>query len=111
MTFSDGSESVLKYRPFLPCRAWWKSAWSVKIVFPAPGSPAMIVTDPAGIPPPRIVSSAAEPMLSRSRVEAWSAIRRLIAELDAPLAEGRQTSEPIDHDRAGQVDEKHAQRA
>jgi len=70
MSFRGGSESVVKYRHFLPCRAWWKSVWSVKMVFPAPGSPAMTVTDAAGMPPPRIVSRAADPVLNLSKVEA-----------------------------------------
>src|SRR6266851_7675520 len=108
MTFSAGSESVVKYRHFFPCRAWWKSAWRVNTVFPEPGSPATTVTDRVGIPPPRIASSASDPVLSRSRVEARSVIRHLVAEVDPLLAEESQTPEPPEHHRSGQVDEEHA---
>ena len=38
-SFSDGSESVVKYSERFPWRAAWNSIWSARTVLPEPGSP------------------------------------------------------------------------
>ena len=65
MTLRLGSDSVVTYRDRRPSRASENMICSVSTVFPVPGSPATMITDPVGRPPPSTRSSAALPVPSR----------------------------------------------
>src|SRR5947208_249253 len=77
MSFSDGSDSVVRYRAFLPCRAWWKTICRARMVLPVPGSPAIRFTERSGSPPPRMRSNAAQPVDRYFNVDCMRLVRSL----------------------------------